>query len=85
MRNEIRKFLHDIISELVGVQGNSVIWANQGMPKKITPLVTLRLYGEDSEAMADHLKTSEEGILDLRTPTQFILEVQYYGRQLSDR
>lgn len=81
MRQTIRKFLHDIISELTGVQGNSVIWANQGQPKKITPLITLRLYGENGEAMAEHLKTSDAGILDLRTPSQFILEVQYYGQK----
>ena len=81
MRQAIRKFLHDIISELTGVQGNSVIWANQGMPKKITPLITLRLYGEVGEARAEHLKTSDAGILDLRTPSQFILEIQYYGQK----
>lgn len=81
MRLEIRKFLHDKIAELLGLAGSSVVWANQTAPKTAVPLVTLRSYSEDAEAMADHLRTDEDGIIDLRTPTAFVLEVQYYGKK----
>lgn len=79
MRAETRKFLHDTIAALLGLEKSKVIWANQGQPKQATPLVTLKTYSEQAEAMADHLRTGTDGVLDLRTPTAFVLEVQYYG------
>lgn len=81
MRTTIRKFLHDKIAELLGMAGSSVVWANQTAPKNITPLVTLRLFSEQAEAMADILKTDTAGVYDLRTPTAFVLEIQYYGKK----
>ena len=79
MRAETRKFLHDTIAALLGLEKSKAIWANQGQPKQATPLVTLKTYSEQAEAMADHLRTDTDGVLDLRTPTAFVLEVQYYG------
>ena len=79
MRAETRKFLHDTIADLLILEKSKVIWANQGQPKQATPLVTLKTYSEQSEAMADHMRTSTDGVIDLRTPTEFVLEVQYYG------
>lgn len=79
MRQEIRKFLHDKIAELLELPLNTVIWANQGGYKRATPLVTLMSYSEQSEAMADILPTETPGEYELRTPTAFVLEVQYFG------
>ena len=79
MRQPIRKFLHDIVSELLGLPGKKVIWANQVGPKQADPLVTLRAYSEQAEAMAEQRLTRTPGEIDLRTPTEFVLEVQYFG------
>ena len=76
---EIRKFLHDTIADLLGLPKKSVIWNRQNGYKQATPLVTLMAYSEQGEAMADMLPTETAGEYDLKTPTQFVLEVQYFG------
>jgi hypothetical protein len=81
MRQTIRKFLHDTIAQIAGLNGSSVIWANQGAPKQAVPIVTLRTYAEQAESMADHRATDTVGEVDLRTPTAFVLELQYYGKR----
>jgi hypothetical protein len=81
MRAETRKFLHDTIADLLGLEKKSVIWNRQNGYKQNTPLVTLMAYSEQGEAMADHLRTNKDGIIDLRTPTAFVLEVQYYSEK----
>ena len=80
MRQTIRKFLHDTTAQIAGLNGSSVIWANQGAPKQSVPIVTLRAYAEQAESMADHSATDTVGEVDLRTPTAFVLELQYYGK-----
>ena len=57
MVNETRKFLHDIIADLLGLPKKSVIWGRQNGYKQNTPLVTLMAYSEHGEAMADMLPT----------------------------
>jgi hypothetical protein len=79
MVNETRKFLHDTIAGLLGLEKKSVIWNRQNGYKQNTPLVTLMAYSEQGEAMADILPTETAGEYDLKTPTQFVLEVQYFG------
>ena len=79
MVNETRKFLHDTIADLLGLEKKSVIWNRQNGYKQATPLVTLMAYSEQGEAMADMLPTETAGEYDLKTPTQFVLEVQYFG------
>ena len=75
MVNETRKFLHDTIAVLLGLAKSSVIWNRQNGYKQATPLVTLMAYSEQGEAMADMLPTENDGEYDLKTPTQFVLEV----------
>lgn len=79
MVNETRKFLHDTIADLLNLPKSSVIWNGQNGYKQATPLVTLMAYSEQGEAMADVLPTDTDGEYDLKTPTQFVLEVQYFG------
>ena len=81
MVNETRKFLHDTIADLLGLEKKSVIWNRQNGYKQATPLVTLMAYSEQGEAMADMLPTETAGEYDLKTPTQFVLEVQYFGNK----
>jgi hypothetical protein len=81
MVNETRKFLHDTIADLLGLAKSSVIWNRQNGYKQATPLVTLMAYSEQGEAMADILPTETAGEYELKTPTQFVLEVQYFGNK----
>lgn len=81
MVNETRKFLHDTIADLLGLEKKSVIWNRQNGYKQATPLVTLMVYSEQGEAMADMLPADTDGEYDLKTPTQFVLEVQYFGNK----
>ena len=81
MVSETRKFLHDMIADLLGLEKKSVIWNRQNGYKQAAPLVTLMAYSEQGEAMADMLHTENDGEYDLKTPTQFVLEVQYFGNK----
>ena len=81
MVNETRKFLHDTIAGLLNLPKSSVIWNRQNGYKQNTPLVTLMAYSEQGEVMADMLHTENDGEYGLKTPTQFVLEVQYFGNK----
>ena len=81
MMSETRKFLHDTIADLLDLPKKSVIWNRQNGYKQNTPLVTLMAYSEQGEAMADMLPTENAGEYDLKTPIQFVLEVQYFGNK----
>ena len=83
MRAEIRKFLHDTIAELLGLELNKVVWANQDGVRQKNPLVTLMMYSFQGEAMEDRVRTSAEGEMDIKTPTAFVLEVRYFGEKKS--
>jgi hypothetical protein len=71
------------VAELLALPKNKVIWVNQEGPQPASPFVTLHYFSEIAEAMAEHLPTATEGEIDLRTPTAFTLEVQYFGKKKS--
>lgn len=79
MLTTIRQFLHDEIADLLGLAGNKVIWSRQNGYKQAVPLVTLMAYSEEGEAMAELLPDTSG--VSIKTPTQFVLEVQYFGEK----
>lgn len=81
MELTMRRFLHDIIAELLVLDDSAVVWSNQDGGKQDVPLVTLTTYSHQAEAMEDRLATDEPGVLNLKTPTAFVLEVRYFGRK----
>lgn len=83
MRLEIRKFLHDTIAELLGLELKKVVWANQDGVRQKNPLVTLMMYSFQGEAMEDRIKTNADGEMNIKTPTAFVLEVRYFGEKKS--
>ena len=83
MQMEMRRFLHDIIAEVLDLPPSSVIWANQDGVKQAVPLVTLQTYSHRAEAMEDRLTTDTPEILDLKVPTEFVLAVRYFGAKKS--
>ena len=80
MRQQTRKFLHDVVAELLDIPGKKVIWANQDGARLAVPLVTLMSYADRGEAMAEQRFTVTPGELDMRTPTGFVLEVQLFDK-----
>lgn len=79
MELTMRRFLHDIIAELLSMDGSKVVWSNQDGVKQDNPLVTLMTYSHQAEAMEDRLTTPTAGVLDIKVPTAFVLEVRYFG------
>ena len=83
MELQTRRFLHDIIAELLGLEGKKVVWVNQDGVRQTSPLVTLMTYSYQGEAMEDHVGTDSDGIMTIKTPTAFVLEVRYFGEKKS--
>lgn len=81
MRQEVRKFLHDKIADLLGLPLKNVIWANQSGSKPENPMATLLLYSTQSEEMENKLRTKNPEEIDLRVSTGFVLEVQFFGQK----
>lgn len=79
MRMETRRFLHDIVAEVFGLPKNKVIWSQRNGVKQAVPFVTLKAYSHVAEAREEVRFTKDPGVLDLRTPTAFVLEVRYFG------
>lgn len=83
MRISTRRFLHDIVAEVLGLDGGKVIWSNQDGVKQLAPFVTLMAYSHRAEAMEELRPTDVPGVFDLKTPTAFTLEVRYFGKKNS--
>lgn len=81
MTQEQRKFLHDIVASCLGLTGNRVIWRNQDAPKQDNPIVALFVYSVDGQALPEFLPVNEEGISEMRVPTDAVLEVQMFDKK----
>ena len=80
MKEIQKKFLHDIIAEILNLPLNKVIWAYQnGMPRQKTPYVLLRLYGMKSEAQEEIRETEIDDVKNIFVPQTINLEVQYFA------
>lgn len=82
MTNDQRRFVHDLIAELLNIPKPSVIWANQNnMPRPMKAYATLRLYNAQREAAEELRPTDTPGIMNIVVPTSAMLEVQYTDNQ----
>ena len=82
MTNDQRRFVHDLIAELLNIPKPSVIWANQNnMPRPMKAYATLRLYNAQREASEELRPTDTPGIMNIVVPTTAMLEVQYTDNQ----
>ena len=81
MQLSMRRFLRDIVAEVLGLPKGKVIWSNQDGAKLAVPFVSLTTYSHRGEAMEDRLQTDVPGVLDLKVPTAFVLEVRYFGEK----
>lgn len=81
---ELRRFLRSLMVNLLGIDAQSVYWANQSAPKGAPPVATLRLYSIVQEAMAEDRGVDEADRLDLQLPQAAVLEVQIFDESGGD-
>lgn len=78
MTSEQRRFVHDLVAELLHLPKSSVVWANQGKMLQLTKqYATIRLYNDRREVSEEIRPTDESGIINVVVPTAVTLEVQY--------
>lgn len=81
---ELRRFLRSLMIDLLGIDAQSVYWANQSAPKGALPVATLRLYSIAQEAMTEDRGIDEADRLDLHLPQAAVLEVQIFDESGGD-
>ena len=81
---ELRHFLCSLMIDLLGIDAQSVYWANQSAPKGALPVATLRLYSIAQEAMTEDRGVDEADRLDLQLPQAAVLEVQIFDESGGD-
>ena len=74
-----KKFVHDLIAELLGLSKTQVIWYYPNAPMPPRPFATLQVFAEVGEAQEDITKTATVGKYNVVVPATQILQVQYYG------
>ena len=79
-----RKFVHDLIAEILGFYNKQVIWYFPNAPAPSRPYATLQLFGEVGEAQEDIIKTTTTGIYNVVVPITQTLRVQLYGTMETD-
>ena len=79
-----KKFVHDLVAELLGLSKSQEIWYYPNAPRPVRPYATLEVFAEVCEAQEDVLKTSEAGMWNIVTPVRQTLQVQFYGQQGDD-
>lgn len=81
---ELRRFLRSLMIDLLGIDAQSVYWANQSVPKGALPVATLRLYSIAQEAMTEDRGVDAADWLDLQLPQAAVLEVQIFDESGGD-
>ena len=81
---ELRRFLRSLMIDLLGIDAQSVYWANQSAPKGALPVATLRLYSIAQEAMTEDRGVDAVDRLDLQLPQAAVLEVQIFDESGGD-
>lgn len=79
MNRTMRDNLHDLISDLSGLEGSKVIWANFNAPKIAPPFIRLSAFGEQAESMAELRGSTKDGFETVVVPTSCTLSVDYFG------
>ena len=78
MTTSEKKFIHDLIAELLGLAKSKVVWAYPNAPQPARPFATLQLFAQQAEAQEDVIPTAEKGIYDIAVPETQTLSVQLY-------
>lgn len=84
MTTNEKKFIHDLIAELLGLSKSKVVWAYPNAPQPARPFATLQLFAQQAEAQEDVIPTAEKGIYDIAVPETQTLSVQLYDVKGAD-
>ena len=79
MNSTTKKFIHDLIAEILGLSKSHVIWDFPNAPRPTKPYVTLQTFAEVGEAQEDIVKTNQVGVYNVVVPVTQTLRVQYFG------
>ena len=79
-----KKFVHDLIAELLGLYNSQVIWYFPNAPAPSRPYATLQIFAEVAEAQENIRKTSTTGIYNIVVPVACTLRVNLYKAQGND-
>lgn len=80
MKSEQKKFIHDLVAELLRLEKNKVIWKHPNAPRPEKDFAVLRIHNRKPEAMGEERHTEKPGELDVFTPNSCFLEVQLYAK-----
>ena len=78
MTTNERKFIHDLIAELLGLTKKQVIWIFPNAPQPARPFATLQVFAQHGEAQEDVIPTATKGIYNIAVPETQTLTVQLY-------
>lgn len=84
MRTEDKEFIQALISDILGLPRNSVIWAFPNAPRPPKPYAVLQLYSFKREAQEDVVYKGEEDF-DVKVPVAGALRIQFLGDEAVDR
>ena len=78
MTTNEKKFIHDLIAELLSLDAKKVIWYYPNAPQPPRPFATLQLFAQQAEAQEDVIPTAEKGVYNIVVPETQTLSVQLY-------
>lgn len=84
METDKKKFLHDLLAELLGMDRKKVIWSYEGGIRPELPFLLLREYGDGPAAGRTVSRTGTPGVLSVRAPYECHIVLQLFSRRDGD-
>lgn len=84
MTTNEKKFIHDLIAELLTLNKSKVVWYYPNAPQPARPFATLQIFAQRGEAQEDIIPTDEKGVYNVAVPETQTLSVQLYDVKGAD-
>lgn len=84
MTTNEKKFIHDLIAELLTLSKSSVVWYYPNAPQPARPFATLQIFAQRGEAQEDIIPTDTKGVYNVAVPETQTLSVQLYDVKGAD-
>ena len=84
MTTNEKKFIHDLIAELLTLDKSKVVWYYPNAPQPARPFATLQIFAQRGEAQEDIIPTTTKGIYNVAVPETQTLSVQLYDVKGAD-
>lgn len=79
-----KKFIHDLMAELLGLPPSRLVWSGENGVRPLLPHATIRIYNDAPAAAEAITPSGTPGVLRVRIPYECRVEIQYFGRFDSD-